>query len=176
MARLAVSLVVFVLLHFKLFLAALIAFVVAASTDWIDGRLARRMGLVSQIGRVMDPLADKIVVCGAFIFLCAEPGSQILPWMAVVVVGRELVVTVIRSFLEQHGKDFSANMPGKLKMVFQCFAVVGSLWLLRQLSRELTIDPWVSYTVVACVWLAVLSTLYSGWIYMVAAGRLMREL
>ena len=122
-ARLVVSLIVFVLIPLKQFSWALGFFLLAATTDWLDGYLARKHGLVTQLGRILDPFADKILISGAFIFLAAEPGSQIAAWMAVVVVGRELLVTALRSFLEQQGADFSAKMAGKLKMVFQCAAV-----------------------------------------------------
>ena len=62
--RLIVSLFVFVALHLHWYLTALVLFLVAASTDWVDGQLARRYGQVTQLGRIMDPLADKIVICG----------------------------------------------------------------------------------------------------------------
>lgn len=174
--RLIVSLIVFVALHLHWYVWALVLFLVAASTDWVDGQLARRYGQVTQLGRVMDPLADKIVICGSFIFLAAEPASRIGAWMAVVVVGRELVVTVIRSFLEQSGKDFSANMPGKLKMVFQCAAVAGSLWLLHTSQAVGGPSAFLPSLVTGLVWLAVLSTIYSGVIYIIAAARLVREI
>ena len=175
--RLIVSLFVFVALHLHWYLTALVLFLVAASTDWVDGQLARRYGQVTQLGRIMDPLADKIVICGSFIFLAAEyPASQIGAWMAVVVVGRELVVTVIRSFLEQNGKDFSANMPGKLKMVFQCAAVAASLWLLHTSQAADVPSTYLPSLVTGLAWLAVLSTIYSGIIYIIAAARLVREI
>ena len=174
--RLIVSLFVFVALHLHWYLTALVLFLVAASTDWVDGQLARRYGQITQLGRIMDPLADKIVICGSFIFLAAEPASRIGAWMAVVVVGRELVVTVIRSFLEQSGKDFSANMPGKLKMVFQCAAVAGSLWLLHTSQAADGPATFLPSLVTGLAWLAVLSTVYSGVIYIIAAARLVREI
>ncbi len=174
--RLIVSVVVFVLLHVQWYVSALVLFLVAASTDWVDGQLARRYGQITQLGRVMDPLADKIVICGSFIFLAAEPASRIGPWIAVVVVARELVVTVIRSFLEQHGRDFSANMPGKLKMVFQCAAVAASLWLLHRSQTADGPAEFLPALVTGLAWLAMVSTVYSGIIYIIAAVRLVREI
>ena len=108
-ARLVVSLIVFVLIPLRQFQWAMVFFLIAAATDWLDGYLARKHGLVTQLGRILDPFADKILISGAFIFLAAEPASQIAAWMAVVVVGRELLVTALRSFLEQQGADFSAQ-------------------------------------------------------------------
>lgn len=172
--RIVVALAMFVMVVWKLYLPGLILFVLAASTDWVDGQIARRTNQVTQLGRILDPLADKVLICGAFIFLCAVPESRIAAWMAVVVVARELIVTVIRSFLEQSGKDFSATMPGKLKMVFQCGAVAASLWLLHLGSQNHVAPGWLTPLVIALAWLAVLSTIYSGVIYIFAAVRLLK--
>lgn len=173
-ARLIVSLMVFVLIPLKQFHWALAFFAVAAATDWLDGYLARKYQLITQFGRILDPFADKILICGTFIFLVAEPASCVAAWMAVVVVGREMLVTGLRSFLEQQGADFSANMAGKLKMVFQCAAVLLSLWLLGH--KNASAPAWLPIATQAAVWLAVLSTLYSGGIYVVSAARLLRQM
>ncbi len=169
--RLVLSVVLFVLIAFKCYLSSLILFVVAASTDWLDGYLARRYSLVTTLGRMLDPFADKVIMCGTFIFLGAIPGSGLTPAMAVVIVARELLVTAIRSFLEQQGADFSANLAGKLKMVLQCAAVAMSLAALALVPHSTTAPR-----VVALVgWLAVASTIYSGAIYMHRAAGLMKD-
>ena len=174
--RLVVSLFVFIMLPLQKFSAALILFLIAATTDWMDGYLARKYGLITQLGRILDPFADKILICGAFIFLAAEPGSQIVAWMAVVVVGRELLVTALRSFLEQQGADFSANMAGKVKMVVQCAAVVLSLYVLTcRVPGGSTASTGLLRLTSAVVWLAVIATLYSGFGYVVSAARLLRQ-
>ncbi len=172
-ARFVLAIVVFVLIPLQSYLAALIVFVIAASTDWIDGYYARKYGQVTKLGRMFDPFVDKIIICGTFILLGAELGSGIAAWMAVVVVGREILVTALRSFIEQSGGDFSANMAGKLKMVFQCAAVVASLWVLK-IGPEETAE-WLSWTLFGLVWLAVLSTIQSGLGYVWAAGRFFKE-
>lgn len=174
-ARLLVSLLVFVLIPARQFQWALVFFAIAAATDWLDGYLARKYQLITQFGRILDPFADKILICGTFIFLVAESTSGISAWMAVVVVGREMLVTGLRSFLEQQGADFSANMAGKLKMVFQCAAVLLSLALL-EMNRSSSAPSWLPIATQAAVWLAVLSTLYSGSIYVLSAARLLRQL
>ena len=120
--------------------------------------------------RILDPFVDKFLICGIFIFLAVEPTSGIAAWMAVVVVSRELLVTVIRSFLEGEGVDFSAKMAGKLKMVFQCAAVVASL-LVLYLGPES--PAWLNLLLWALVWLAVLATVYSGVGYVAQALRIM---
>ncbi len=152
----------FGLIAFKYYTAAFVVFLVAASTDWVDGYLARRYGMVTTLGRILDPFADKIIVCGTFIFLAAIPEMQhYLPaWMVVVIVGRELLVTALRSFLEQQGADFSANMAGKLKMVLQCVAIGVALYFLSYAADS--VPDVIEYSLIASVWAAVLLTLYSG--------------
>ncbi len=171
-ARFVLSIVVFVLIPLELYVSAMVVFLIAASTDWIDGYWARRYGQVTKLGRVFDPFVDKIIICGAFIFLAAEPESGVAAWMAVVVVGREILVTALRGFIEQNGGDFSAKMAGKLKMVFQCVAVVASLLVLSY--AEEPVPEWISVTLVLSVWIAVLSTVYSGVGYVITAGKFFR--
>ena len=164
----------FVLIPLDFHLWALVVFTIAASTDWIDGYWARRYGQVTKLGRIFDPFVDKIIICGAFIFLGAEPESGIAAWMAVVVVGRELLVTALRSFIEERGADFSATMSGKLKMLVQCLAVGFSLYRLSYLPANEP-PPWLSWSLIALVWAAVVLTVYSGAGYVVAAVRLLRR-
>ncbi|NLF73971.1 MAG: CDP-diacylglycerol--glycerol-3-phosphate 3-phosphatidyltransferase [Candidatus Anammoximicrobium sp.] len=174
LARLVLSIVVFVLVPCRWYYAALWVFIVAASTDWVDGYWARRFHQVTQLGRIFDPFVDKIIVCGLFIFLAAEPGSGVSAWMAVVVVGRELLVTALRGFIEQSGGDFSAKMSGKLKMVLQCLA--GGFSLAKLMYDGGTAPSWLQAIwmpglVTVTVWLAVLLTIYSGLQYVVAATK-----
>ncbi len=172
--RFLLSIVVFVLIPLGHYVAAMIVFVIAASTDWIDGWWARKYGQVTKLGRIFDPFVDKIIICGTFIFLAAERGSGIEPWMAVVVMGREMLVTAIRGVIEQQGGDFSAQMAGKLKMVFQCVAVVASLMALEFYRRGISpLPPWLFWTLLVSVWLALISTIYSGLEYVVVAARIL---
>ena len=163
--RLALSVVLFVLIVWKLYLASFVVFLVAASTDWVDGYLARRYGMVTTLGRILDPFADKIIVCGSFIFLAAIPElhQYVQAWMVVVIVGRELLVTALRSFLEQRGADFSAAMSGKLKMVLQCVAIGVSLFYLSYLPDA--VPAAIEWLLIASVWSAVVLTVYSGVAY-----------
>jgi CDP-diacylglycerol---glycerol-3-phosphate 3-phosphatidyltransferase len=172
-ARLCLAILNFVLMPLRQHLAALIFFLLAAMTDWVDGYWARRFGQVTKWGRIWDPFVDKVIVCGMFIFLAAEPPSGIAPWMAVIVVARELLVTAVRSFIEQTGGDFSAKTSGKLKMALQCVAVSVSLVVL--LAGGETAPSWLRWTLFVTVWLAVLSTIQSGIDYVVAAARCPRE-
>lgn len=107
--RLLLSVVMFFLIPWEFYWTCLVLFVVAAGTDWLDGYYARKYGQVTTLGRILDPFADKVIICGTFIFLAAIPRMLetpwgIRPWMVVVIVGRELLVTALRSFLEQRGR------------------------------------------------------------------------
>ncbi len=171
--RLGLSVVLFVLITWKIYFPAFIVFLVAASTDWVDGYLARRYGMVTTLGRILDPFADKIIVCGSFVFLNAIHDLQpyLAAWMVVVIIGRELLVTALRSFLEQRGSDFSAVMSGKLKMVLQCVAIGTSLFYLSYLpDTPPTVIEWL---LVGSIWSAVALTIYSGAAYVRTAINLL---
>jgi CDP-diacylglycerol--glycerol-3-phosphate 3-phosphatidyltransferase len=171
-ARLVLTVAVFTALGVDAYLVALVLFLAAAGTDWVDGYIARRYQMVTQVGRMLDPFADKLLICGALIFLVEIPGSQVAAWVAVVVVARELLITAIRSFLEQQGQDFSAKMAGKLKMVFQTGLVVASLVLLAIGARAPGWLPWLVW-VLALV--TVISTIQSGLGYVLIAMRMINH-
>jgi CDP-diacylglycerol--glycerol-3-phosphate 3-phosphatidyltransferase len=178
-ARLVLSIVLFVLIAQRMFAVSTVVFIVAASTDWLDGFIARRYGLVTVLGRILDPFVDKVIICGTFIFLVAEPQSELKAWMAVVVVGRELLVTALRGYLEQQGADFSASLSGKLKMVVQCVAAGLSLWYLHSITgtTDTSIDAHATLLLAlrGAVWAAVALTVWSGVEYIFAAIRLIRR-
>jgi CDP-diacylglycerol--glycerol-3-phosphate 3-phosphatidyltransferase len=137
-------------------------FLVAASTDWVDGWWARRFGQISRLGRIFDPLVDKVLVCGAFVLLAARgEASAIAPWMAVVVVLRELVVTAVRAEMERMGHDFSAGLSGKLKMVLQCAAVALEL-AARQWPEAASGGVSLPTAASVAAWAAVATTAWSG--------------
>jgi CDP-diacylglycerol--glycerol-3-phosphate 3-phosphatidyltransferase len=121
--RLVLGIILFVLIEFQLWIACMIVFALAAVTDWLDGYLARKQGLTSTLGRNLDPLVDKVVISGAYIFLLSEAGAGLAPWMVTVVVARELIITSLRSFMETIGATFGADWLGKIKMVLQCGAL-----------------------------------------------------
>jgi CDP-diacylglycerol--glycerol-3-phosphate 3-phosphatidyltransferase len=125
-ARFVLALVLFGLIGAEWWDWCLVVFVVAAFTDWADGYLARKQGLTSTLGRNLDPLVDKVLTCGAYIFLLPLGTKEgwLLPWMVTVVVARELVITSLRSYLETLGARFGADWLGKLKMGLQCAAIL----------------------------------------------------
>lgn len=174
--RFFVALAVFAFLSFEQFAAAAFCFALAAGTDWVDGWLARSTGQVSKLGRILDPFCDKFLICGVFVYLAAIPGSGMGPTVAVIVLSRELLVTALRSVIEKEGGDFSAVMSGKLKMVFQCAAVVASLvglWWTSPNGQGEALSAWLDWTVWTLVAVAVVSTLYSGLVYVVHGIRLL---
>jgi CDP-diacylglycerol--glycerol-3-phosphate 3-phosphatidyltransferase len=157
-----------------------VLFIIAAGTDWLDGYYARKYGMVTTLGRILDPFADKVIICGTFMFLAADPGMAdvkfgLRTWMVVVVVARELLVTTLRSFIEERGGDFSAKWSGKIKMVLQCIAAGACIFYLTYEGTSTKAPLWVWLTLVGFVWAAVISTIYSGAIYVVAAIKQLQE-
>lgn len=151
-------------------------FVIAGLSDYIDGELARRLHQISVFGRVMDPVADKVLICGGYAFLAGanfvHAGASltaVAPWMAVVILGRELLVTSLRAQREAGGGDFSAAWSGKLKMVVQT-VVLGAI--LAQISVDARwgapLLPWLT-------WLVVLVTLWSLFTYLGRAWSFLSE-
>jgi CDP-diacylglycerol--glycerol-3-phosphate 3-phosphatidyltransferase len=117
-----------------LLLAAFILFVVAGLTDIIDGKVARKLNVTSKFGRMLDPIADKVLVCGAFIcfaiigwpilFNFTAATLAVIHWaVAAVLILRELCVTILRHLAEARGINFAATASGKIKMFIQSFAI-----------------------------------------------------
>lgn len=101
---------------------AAILFSLAAITDYFDGYFARRFGLVSNLGKVMDPVADKLLVSSAFIMLTAL--GWVPAWMVCIIIGREIAVTGLRNIIAEKGEDVSASSLGKYKTGFQIAAII----------------------------------------------------
>ena len=148
---------------------AFILFVVAGLTDIVDGWVARRYHVTSKFGRMVDPLADKVLVCGAFICfaLVGEPrlfdlsarALAIIQWsVAVILTLREVYVTVLRQWAEAKGINFAATASGKLKMFLQSFAI-GTVLVKMAHVQTATWGYWFTSVVLT---LMVVSTVYSG--------------
>ncbi|MBO9128894.1 CDP-diacylglycerol--glycerol-3-phosphate 3-phosphatidyltransferase [Bacillus sp. 165] len=138
------------------FVGALI-FILASATDWVDGYYARKYNLVTNLGKFLDPLADKLLVSAALITLVE---LQYVPaWIAIVIISREFAVTGLRLLLAGTGEVAAAKMPGKIKMWMQVVAI--SAYLLHDVP--LNFLPFsVAYVT---MWIAVIFTIYSGWDY-----------
>jgi len=159
-------------------------FGLAALTDAIDGPLARRWRTVSKFGRVMDPFADKVLVVGAFIMLAGptfgidiegQPPYQVsgvTSWMVVIILGRELLVTTLRSVMEESGIDFSARLSGKAKMVVQACVIPFILLMLG--ITEVGRGTWGRACIDAAVYATVIITIVSGYPYVMGALRASR--
>lgn len=104
---------------------ALGIYLLASITDFLDGVIARKNGIVTKFGKIMDPLADKLIVSAGFIMLA---GNGIIPaWVACIIILRDFLVNSFRMFGSDNGKDLAAMLSGKLKTVFQLSSVVLAL-------------------------------------------------
>jgi CDP-diacylglycerol---glycerol-3-phosphate 3-phosphatidyltransferase len=174
-SRFVLALVLFALIAYQLWLGCLIVFVVAAFTDWLDGYLARKQNLTSTLGRILDPLVDKVLMCG--VYICLLPiGVQegwLWPSMVTVVVARELVITGLRSWIESHGARFGADWLGKFKMGLQCAAVIAVF--VAFLAPEYVGSASGFFDVVRnmLIWAMTIVTLLSGLQYMWKAAMLL---
>jgi len=175
-SRLILALVLFAFLSARQMIVSLVLFVIAASTDWLDGYLARKRGETTRLGRILDPFVDKVIVLGSFIFLLPIDGSGIAAWMVTLVLARELLVTSLRGYFEQQGVAFPADWAGKCKMVMQCLCIGGVLLYLSVASGQLPASPaWqlaLGRLSTALIWLMVLVTAWSGVSYCLRAVRL----
>jgi len=108
-------------------LVASAVFILASLTDGVDGYLARRRGQVTTLGMLLDPLADKLLVAAAFITLVQFAPELVPAWMAVVIIGREFLVSGLRAIAAQEGFAIEASDLGKFKMVVQIVSVVAVL-------------------------------------------------
>src|SRR3979411_147118 len=102
-------------------------FIAASMTDGIDGYLARKRGQVTTMGILLDPLADKLLIAAAFITLVQLNPSLVPAWIAVLVIGREFLVSGLRSIAATEGFTIEASEIGKLKTVIQIVSVVGAI-------------------------------------------------
>jgi len=102
-------------------------FILASITDGLDGYLARRRGQITTLGMLLDPLADKLMVTAAYILLVAYNPRIVPPWIAVLVIGREFLVSGLRSIASSEGFTIDASEIGKLKTVIQIVSVVAAI-------------------------------------------------
>ena len=165
-ARLVLAIVVFALIAFEFYFSALAVFGLAALTDALDGYFARLLNQTTVLGRQLDPLVDKVIVAGAYIFLLTVEGANLRPWMVTTIIIRELLIQGLRSHLEGQGQAFGAKTAGKVKTVFQCLSISAILLCLSMPSTQSSL---LTGTRDVLTWLAVLLTLYSGLGYVAAA-------
>jgi CDP-diacylglycerol--glycerol-3-phosphate 3-phosphatidyltransferase len=105
---------------------SLIAFITAAVTDLLDGRAARKER-VTEVGKILDPLADKILICSAFIYFVGMPELNIPPWMVILIITREFSITGLRLLAASKGRSVSVSHFGKAKTISQMLVVIAIL-------------------------------------------------
>jgi len=157
-------------------------FVAAVATDALDGYYARKLGLLTDFGRIADPVVDKIIVAGGLIFLTATSwASEIVPvWMVVLIIGREFMVSGLRGFIEARGVAFPSRWDGKLKMILQCIAIP-AVFLHRMVDLGWPAERWkwiatsISVFALATVWATFVLTMTSGFSYVREAARVLRR-
>ena len=116
--------------HLPGHIVALVAFTIAAASDWLDGYLARKLGLVTPLGKLLDPLADKILVCSAFVFFSSKMPAYCPVWVTSLIIAREFLVTGLRQIAIEAGQVLAADSLGKWKTTFQLtFCITGLVWL-----------------------------------------------
>lgn len=153
---------------------ALVLFVAGGISDFLDGQIARRRKLITNFGILMDPLADKIMVCSAFIAFVGL--GWIRPWMVVIVVARELAITGLRLLAASKSVVLAAEGYGKHKTISQIVAIISILVLHSYedwgvvgkavFGWNLFGAPWSSRFTEVSIWVAVALTLISGWLYL----------
>ncbi|RDI47384.1 CDP-diacylglycerol--glycerol-3-phosphate 3-phosphatidyltransferase [Falsibacillus pallidus] len=132
-------------------------FIIASTTDWIDGYYARKLNLVTNLGKFLDPLADKLLVSAALIVLVELHAAA--SWIVIIIISREFAVTGLRLILAGEGEVVAANMLGKVKTWAQIIAI--SALLLHNVIFEA-----VSFRFdLFALWVALIFTVWSGWDY-----------
>lgn len=142
---------------------AFVIFIVASVTDTLDGKIARKRGLVTNFGKIMDPLADKILVYAAFC-LMVEDGT-VPAWMLIVILTREFVVAGMRTVAASDGIVIAAGMSGKIKTVLQMIAVAVLLFAAAMIGTPYF--QWIWWIGQAFLWASLVMTVYSGAEYVI---------
>ena len=130
-------------------IAAAVIFIVASLTDLLDGKIAREYNLVTNFGKFMDPLADKLLVCSALI--CFIELGQVPAWMVIIIISREFIISGFRLVASDNGVVIAASYWGKFKTTFQMIAIVLLIFNIPALSMVTQI----------CLWIALILTVVS---------------
>ncbi|MEW6325359.1 MAG: CDP-diacylglycerol--glycerol-3-phosphate 3-phosphatidyltransferase [Nitrospirota bacterium] len=146
------------------FQLAAVVFVVAAATDFVDGYIARRREQITNLGKLLDPVADKLLISTGLLLL-VEAG-RLWAWLAILIIGREIAVTGLRAVASSKGIVMQAEGMGKLKMAFQVVGVT-LLFLADPAGQR-----WLWQLGLVVIAIAAILALISGWRYALRAGRL----
>ena len=147
---------------------ALIVFIIASFTDYLDGHLARKNNLVTDYGKIMDPLADKLLVTSALV--CMVQTGLVPAWMVIIILAREFAITGLRSVVASKGIVIAAAWSGKVKTVTQMIAII--FLLLNNWPFSLIGFPFATIM----LWIAVIMTIYSGAEYIYKSRELFQDM
>lgn len=148
-----------VLLLYRNYNYAAAVFVVASATDALDGYIARKYNLITNFGKLMDPLADKLLVTSALV--CLVELGDIPAWMVIIILSREFTISILRAVASSAGKVIAASKWGKAKTITQMIAIISILF--RNYPFEFIHFPFDRIV----LWLAVLMTIISGLDYVI---------
>jgi len=155
---------------------ALVIFLLASITDWLDGYYARKLKQVTDLGKLLDPLADKILISAAFIAFAAK--DLVPAWIVVCIISREFMITGLRSLAASKGIILAAQTIGKHKTVSQIITAVVGLFILTlrdfQASEQVLADI-QGYVLEPLIYITLAITLYSGVAYFVSNQKLVFE-
>ena len=136
------------------FLISCIIFIIASITDFLDGKIARKYNLVTDFGKFMDPLADKLLVLSALI--CMIEYDLVAGWMVIIIVARELTVSILRAIAADNGKVIAASGGGKIKTTSQMIAIILLLIGANYSNSQIVFVETIA------MYIATIFTLYSG--------------
>ena len=136
------------------FLISCIIFIIASITDFLDGKIARKYNLVTDFGKFMDPLADKLLVLSALI--CMREYDLVAGWMVIIIVARELTVSILRAIAADNGKVIAASGGGKIKTTSQMIAIILLLIGANYSNSQIVFVGTIA------MYIATIFTLYSG--------------
>jgi CDP-diacylglycerol---glycerol-3-phosphate 3-phosphatidyltransferase len=148
---------------------ATLLFALASITDWLDGYIARRMGIVTLFGKFLDPIADKLIVAAALIMII--PFGRAPAWMVLVILSREIIITGLRGIASTEGIVIPASNLGKFKTIFQIVAILALLlhydyhWFFGIESPYLLVN--MHNVGIFYLWIATIVTIWSGADYLV---------
>jgi CDP-diacylglycerol--glycerol-3-phosphate 3-phosphatidyltransferase len=158
---------------------ALLLFIAASLTDYFDGMIARRDNLITNLGKFLDPLADKVLTTAAFLGIMSELGSPaILCWAVMLILTREFMVTSVRLLAAKDGVVVAASFAGKLKTVMQMVAIIYMLTAMQICSLGITtrgMNMGLLITGILLIWVSVIATVVSGIQYVWALRHYFKE-
>ena len=150
--------------------AALLVFIIASLTDYFDGQIARKRKLITNLGKFLDPLADKALTTAAFIGFVHMFSSRSLPWALFIILAREFAVTSVRLLAAKDGVVVAASFSGKLKTVMQMVSIIYMLAFRQAVRINVVRDfiggntgvMWGSRIGLVLIWVSVIATVVSG--------------